>query len=228
MLGVLRMDWRDLLFASWPVEPRIVQQKLPEGLEVDLHDSKAWVSLVAFENVGLRPRGTPTVLGVDLPELNLRTYVKHDGEPGIHFLSMEADGLVSVMAARFGFALPYYWARMKIDRVGDGYRFESERRHPGAPTAGFAATYRPVGEEQEPASGSLDFFLLERYRLYTKALFGLARVDVDHRPWRVRGADVEILRNTLFEAVGLPGPVGDPVCHFAPEREVVGGPLRPA
>lgn len=228
MFGVLRMKWRDLLFASWPVEPRLVQAKLPDGLEVDLHDSKAWVSLVAFVNEGLRVRGLPEGFGVDLPELNLRTYVKHDGEPGIHFLSMDADGLVSVMGARVAFALPYYWARMSVNKEGGSVRFESERRHAGAPAAGFSATYRPVGEEQAPAPGSLDEFLLERYRLYTKALFGLARVDVDHEPWRVRGAEVDIARNTVFEAVGLPAPVGDPVCHYAPARDITGTPLLPA
>lgn len=227
MFEVLRMQWRDLLFASWPVDARQIAGKLPAGLKPDHHHGKAWVTIVAFKNRDLRARGLPQWAGFDLPELNLRTYVTHKKEPGIFFLSMDADGIFSVAGASIFFQLPYYRAKIDMVSHGGGHRFESQRRHLGKPRARFRAQYRGVGEEQGLKPGSLDEFLLERYRLYTSTPFGLAHLEVEHEPWRVQDADVEIEENTLFKAAGLRPSKNEPVCHFATGREVSASPLIP-
>jgi uncharacterized protein len=75
----LEMGWRDLLFANRSVEPEVVARYLPDALSIDTYDGRAWLSVVALRNVGLRPRGAPKSMGYDLPELNLRTYVTAPG-----------------------------------------------------------------------------------------------------------------------------------------------------
>ncbi len=227
-ISLIQMEWRNLLFVSRPVQPGDLKDHLPQGLDLDLYGGEAWVSLVAFENRAIRLRGAPRFLGVDLPELNLRTYVKKDGMPGVWFLSLDADGLMSVLGARLGFALPYHRARIRMESHDGGYRFESERRHPGETRASFAATYRPVGDEQAPRPGSLDHFLLERYRLYAKTPLGLARVEVRHEPWAVQRVEAQITHDSILQAAGLPQPTGEPVYHYAAGREVVGSPLLKA
>ncbi len=225
MFRFLRMKWRDLMFASWPVDPRQIAGKLPSGLKLDYHHGKAWVSLVALKNEDLRPRGLPQWAGIDLPELNLRTYVTHKKGPGILFLSMDADGLFSVAGASIFYQLPYQRAEIKMVSQGGLHRFESRRRRLGKGRAMFRAQYRGEGEMQELKPGSLDAFLLERYRVYTSTPLGLGRLEVQHDPWSVQDAHVEIEENSMFKAAGLSAPKGDPVCHYAPGRNAFASPL---
>jgi len=42
------MRWEDVLFAHWPVDPAIVRPTLPDGLDVDLFEGDAYLSVVAF------------------------------------------------------------------------------------------------------------------------------------------------------------------------------------
>ncbi|MFA9502363.1 YqjF family protein [Natrinema sp. H-ect1] len=212
----IAMGWRHLLFANWAVDPGIVAARLPDGLEVETYDGRAWLSVVPYLNVDVRPRGVPAAAGVDLPELNLRTYVSRDGEPGVYFFSLDAEGVLGVVGARLFHRLPYYYADIEISGTERGIAFASERRHPGAAPAEFVGTYEPVGDAFKPEPGSLAAFLTEHYRYYTTARDGTVRyADIDHEPWTLRAATAEIERNTLFEANGFDAPAGTPVCYYS-------------
>jgi uncharacterized protein YqjF (DUF2071 family) len=222
MVLPLAMGWRHLLFENWPVDPGVVEAHLPEGLEPDVHDGSAWLSVVPFTNVAVRPRGVPDTLGVRLPELNLRTYVTHDGVPGVYFFSLDAQGVASVLGARVLQHLPYYYARVSL-AVADGQvRFSSRRRHPGARPARYEGTYRPSGESFDAPGDPLAEFLVERYRFYTQAGDGSMRyTDVDHAAWTLYPADADVRTNTLFSANGFARPDAEPVCYYSPGLDVV-------
>ncbi|AGB37919.1 YqjF family protein [Natronococcus occultus] len=222
MVLPVAMGWRHLLFANWPVAPALVDAHLPAGLEPDTYDGRAWLSIVPFRNVVVRPRGTSARLGFGLPELNLRTYVRCDGTPGVYFFSLDADGVLGVLAARLFHRLPYYNARIEMGLGAKHVRFESERRHPGAPSASFAGRYEPVGEAFAPDPDSLAAFLTERYRYYTTGRRGELRyADIVHDRWSLRPATMTIDRNTLFEANGFEPPAAAPVCYYSPGVDVV-------
>ncbi|WP_240137437.1 YqjF family protein [Salinigranum salinum] len=218
----LSMGWRHLLFANYPVGPDVVDAHLPDALAVDTFDGDAWLSVVPFTNVDVRPRGLPASLGVDLPELNLRTYVTHDGEPGVYFFSLDAQGLLSVIGARLFHHLPYYYARVSLRGDGDGgVRFESHRLHPGERPVNYAATYRPDGPAFESTEKPLAAFLTERYRFYTQAADGSVRyANVGHEPWTLYPASVSTEENTLFEANGFAHPGDDPTYYYSPGVDV--------
>jgi hypothetical protein len=220
---VLSMRWRDGLFAHWPVEPSVVAPTLPDALSVRTYDGRAWLGVVPFEMTDIRPAGAPT--GLTFPELNLRTYVEHDGRPGVYFYNLDADDPVGVPVARRLFRLPYYRAEMRVRRDGDAVTFRSRRTHEGAPPARFDATYRPVGDPFVPAAGSLAAFLVENYSFYTLG-DRLYRGDIDHEPWTLRPAEATLRANTLFEAAGFDRPEGEPRCHYAAPLDVTAGPIR--
>ncbi|ESP88872.1 YqjF family protein [Candidatus Halobonum tyrrellensis] len=224
----LEMSWRALLFANWPVDPDVVSAHLPDALAVDTYDGDAWLSVVPFTNAAVRPRGVPESLGVDLPELNLRTYVRVDGEPSVYFFSLDAQGVASVVGARLLHHLPYFYARIDHHRAHDGrVRFESRRLHPGARPAHFAATYGPAGDRLDPDDDSLAAFLTERYRFYTETPFGTVRyTDVDHDPWPLYPAEADVESNTLFRADGFADPAGDPVLYYSPRLDIAASPSR--
>jgi uncharacterized protein YqjF (DUF2071 family) len=216
----------DLLFAHWPVDPDAVRPHVPPELELDLRDGEAWISLTPFEVRGTRLRGTwPAPLISRFPELNVRTYVTVAGRPGIWFFSLDAGSALAVAAARMAYRLPYFHARMRIDHAArPAIEYASERDDPRGASAVLRARYRPLGRHRHPELGSLEAWLVERYRLYTVDAGRVYAGDIHHRPWTVQDAHGDLRVNTMADAVGIEL-AGDPLLHYASRQDVVFWPL---
>ena len=103
----MRMRWTDLLFAHWPFDPAVLRPLVPAALELDTFDGVAWLGIVPFRMEDVAPRGLPAIPGVSVfPELNVRTYVRHEDLRGVWFLSLDADSWPTVVGARRWFHLP--------------------------------------------------------------------------------------------------------------------------
>lgn len=217
------MRWSELLFAHWPLEPRRIAPSLPPGLALDTFAGRAWLGIVPFRMSGVRLAGVPALgLGEEFPELNLRTYVVRDGKPGVWFYSLDAASPLAVAGARAWFHLPYFTARMRCERDGEGVCYSSVRTHSGAPSAEFLARYRPISEPQRAPEDSLDAWLTERYCLYSLGPGGeVLRGEIDHEPWPLQRAEASIERNTLAAASGFDLPRGDPLLHFVRSLDVL-------
>jgi hypothetical protein len=214
-VDLLRMSFRDVCFLHWPFDPGVVAATLPPGLSVDTHDGRAWVGVVALELADIRPNGVPRALGRTFPELNLRTYVTHDGDPGVYFYSLDATDRSSVALARTTLGLPYYRAEGRLDRDGDAVAFDLRRTHPGIAASGLRARYEPAGARSTVAPGSRTAFLTERYRFYLERGGRLFAGPIRHRPWTVGPARVRIDRLPAFDPPGLRPPTGEPRAHYA-------------
>jgi uncharacterized protein YqjF (DUF2071 family) len=221
---LLSMRWRDALFAHWDVEPSVVDAHLPPSVDVATHDGRAWLGIVPFEMTDIRPRCAP--VGLSFGEINLRTYVEHDGRKGVYFFNLDADDPVGVPLARWLFHLPYYRATVDVTRREDAVRFTSHRTHRGAPPAHFDATYRPTGEVFEPESGSLAAFLVENYSFFTGTDGALYRGDIRHDPWPLQEGEVTIHSSTLFEANGFERPEESPLVYYSAGCPVTAGAIR--
>src|ERR671933_2800671 len=114
---VLRMRWLDLLFMHWRVPETSLRPLIPPALKLDTFDGAAWLGITPFRMERTRPRFLPTVPWLSsFPELNVRTYVTAEGKPGIWFFSLDAGSRLAVEAARRLYRLPYFRARMGIER----------------------------------------------------------------------------------------------------------------
>src|SRR5260370_5564411 len=152
---IMRMRWCNLLFAHWPVDAAAIRGLIPAGLELDLFDGRAYVGAVPFTMEEVSPRMVPGLPGLQaFPELNLRTYVKTGGKPGVWFFSLDAGQKLAVRVARRAFHLPYFDASFQIACVGEGIEYSAGRTHRGAPHARFAVTYRPAGPVYHSTPGT--------------------------------------------------------------------------
>ncbi len=222
MVVALEMGWRHLLFENWPVDPAVMDAHLPDDLEPDSFDGSAWLSVVPFTNVAVRPKGLPERVGIPLPELNDRTYVTRDGVPSVYFFSLDAQGLASVIGARLFHHLPYYYARISIGWTDGRVQFTSRRLHPGERPAHYDGSYWPTGEPFSAPDDPFAEFLVERYRFYTQAPDGSIRyTDVDHEPWTLYPADAEVTRSSMLECHGFAHPDTEPVYYYSPGLDVV-------
>jgi uncharacterized protein len=194
--------WRQLLFLHWEVPTHKLQPHLPAYLNLDTCQGTAWVSLVAFRLESIQLRGWPSFCRCSgFLELNLRTYVQFNGEPGIYFLIIHAGTRLVVGLARRFTPLPYAFARMASDGDKKRRRFRS---YHGAEEPSFEAVFRPRGVSSPVAGNSLDSWLLERYQAFVPDRRGkLYRMTVHHRPWQVQDAALDVTATGIGDSWGL-------------------------
>ena len=186
---VMAQTWEDLLFVHWPVDPDQVRPQVPDGLELDVRDGKAWLGVTPFRLTGLRLRGA-----VSLPylsgflEINVRTYVTRDGKPGIWFHSLDATSRAAVEVARRAYRLPYHPMRATYEERGLYLRWHSSRTEPRARTFR-SGDIAPSGRPLRPSPARSRHFLTERYCLYAAHRGELYRAEIHHPPWPLQAAE---------------------------------------
>jgi uncharacterized protein YqjF (DUF2071 family) len=226
---VMRQRWAELLFLHWPIDPAVIQARLPDGLFADTFDGSAWLGVVPFSMEKVHP-----VLLPPLPllswflELNVRTYV-HDaqGNPGVWFFSLDCNQPVAVEIARRGFHLPYEHAAMQRVKNGRHIDYSSRRKAPGETLARFSyetpATTRPAAE------GSLDWFLVERYILFSAGKNGrIYQGRVHHPSYQIAAGRCDTWSTTPLRLTGFDEPTGPPASILVADAVDVNiFPLRP-
>jgi uncharacterized protein YqjF (DUF2071 family) len=221
---IMKQAWHDLLFAHWPVPLAALRPLIPPQLEIDTFAGQAWLGVVPFRMSGVRLRGTPPMPGLSrFPELNVRTYVIRDGRPGVWFFSLDAANALAVMGARLAFHLPYFHAAMRCEENAGWIHYQSVRRHGGTPLTSLRAQYQAVGETFNAQPGTLEYFLTERYCLYTADRSGrIIRCDIHHPAWALQLAEASFQENTMAGAAGISLAAPQPqLLHFARRQDVV-------
>lgn len=190
-------EWNRALFLHWKVSQDLLRKLVPSGLELDVHDSETWVSLVAFTMEQIRPRGLPAVGFISNFEgINLRTYVLVGNKPGVYFLSIEAGGRLSAFVARTLSGLPYETASiLRQEATNQRYASSNKRR-----SFRLDASFK-VGSGQTNKS-TLDHFLTEKYCLYMQKGNVLFRYDIHHKPWNLYNVD-QLDMNVAYRIGGL-------------------------
>jgi len=221
--------WHDLLFAHWPIAVQELRACVPPQLTLDTFDGRGWLGIVPFRMSGIRPRQLPALPWLSaFPELNVRTYVTVGDVSGVYFFSLDAGNPVAVALGRGLFNLPYFRARMSSLRgVDQAIDYASRRTHSGAPPAELRASYRPTGPARAAARGSLEWWLTERYSLYTVDPEGrVVRTGVHHLQWQLQPAEAVFHSNTMAAAHRLALPPIPPLLHFSRRQAVVVWPPR--
>ncbi|PLS17170.1 DUF2071 domain-containing protein [Bacillus sp. M6-12] len=219
---ILTQEWVDLLFMHWKIPKEEVISMLPPILELDIYQNEAYIAITPFWVNGMRGRNLPEIpLFRSFIELNVRTYVRYKGVPGIFFFSLDASHPPSVAGARTFFGLPYRNAEMEIKETESAFDFRSSRKHSGKEPFDFHATYKPMSDLYLPESGSLEYWLFERYCFFTERGKSIYRGDIHHDRWRVKKAECQIHQNTLDFSL-----IGEPLLHYSIPKRVFFWPLE--
>ena len=166
--------------------------------------------------MGIRASFLPPIPGTSaFHELNVRTYVHYQGVPGVWFFSLDAANRLAVWGARKFYSLPYFYARMSLHQTGNTISYSSIRQDSSGAPANFDSTWTIGDRLPESQPGSLDFFLTERYCLYSKHDSDIYRARIHHLPWPLQEAQLDSLNSSMIESQGLPTPQGDPLLHYA-------------
>jgi uncharacterized protein len=195
-------DWMRALFIHFEVDREALQAEVP--YELDLLNGRAFVSLVMFDMVDLRLRsGRPLSRAVTAAIathgfLNVRTYVRHNGEQGIYFLMEWLPNRLSVLLGPLTFGLPYRYGKLDYrHRHDEGVIAGSVEA--GGTRVKYAAQFSRPLNLQRSRFDSLDEFLLERYVAYTTWCGKKMCFRVWHLPWRQTRVAAEFFDDGLLQ-----------------------------
>ena len=179
-------EWNNALFLHWIIPFDILRKCVPESLNLDTFDGKAYVSLVAFTMQKIRPRNLPSVSFVsDFDEINLRTYIDNDNKKGVYFLSIEAGKLLSTFIAKALSGLPY--EKSNIKRSNKIYTSINNNK-------GFYLDTEFEVNQKIKNKTALDKWLTERYCLYLNEGNDIFRYDIHHKEWNIRNVEIKKLK----------------------------------
>lgn len=199
---LLLADWVGVVFIHYEVPAAELQFHVP--FEIDLFNGKAVVSLVAFTMKRMRPfRGGNFTAWLLKPIarndfLNLRTYVRHNGEPGIYFMTEWMNNPFSIRLGPITFGLPYNFGVLKYQNGNEtGVLRGAVCEKANGPS--FAYEAELIRTELTPCSAnSLDEFLLERYTAFTSHGVKRRFFRIWHPPWRQQRIEISVIDSGLL------------------------------
>jgi uncharacterized protein YqjF (DUF2071 family) len=219
---VMTQSWTRLTYLHWPCDPEVVRPFFPDGVEPDVFDGASWVGLIPFAMRDVRVLGVRVPYVADFLETNVRLYgIDGEGRRSVVFLSLDADRLLPVLAARTAYRLPYVFSAMSLEQHDDELTYAARRRVSGVRSRIRVRIGGPV--EATP----LDTFLTARWLLHSRFYGATAIAQISHPTWPLRSAELLELDDGLVTASGLPAPVGPPrVLHSDGVDVRLGAPER--
>jgi len=190
-------DWESLAMVHMEIPSRELQPTIP--FKLDLFEGSAFVSLVFFTMRGMRLACGPRISDLlfypfrEQRFLNVRTYVRYRGEPGIHFITEWISSRLCVHLGPHLYGLPYRWGNL------NGNLF---RRHVTdmATKTSLNCIVKPDGPFATCKPGTRDEFLFERYAAFNGHGRTAKMFRVSHAPWEQCGADAILTDDSLLRA----------------------------
>jgi uncharacterized protein YqjF (DUF2071 family) len=108
----LTARWSNLAIVSYAVPRALLEPLIPPECELDELNGRTFVSLVAFEFLDTRVWGIGWPGARNFSEINLRLYVRHQGERGVCFVREFVPCPVVARMAKFLYNEPYLTAAM--------------------------------------------------------------------------------------------------------------------
>lgn len=194
----LTADWRYLAMLNFDVDPSLLLPLLPKGTELDDHDGRHYVSLVAFLFLDTHVLGLPALFHQDFEEVNLRFYARRrvGGEvrSGVVFIREMVPLFLVAETAKLTYNEPYRTVPMQHTIVKTSGELQTIEYMFGAGRDQCRLALHVDGPAREMERGSAEEFLSDRAWGYTTQRDGgTIEYKVDHPPWRVwPGANHEL------------------------------------
>lgn len=195
--------WYRALMVHFEVDAEALRRAVP--FELDLWNGRAFVSLVAFTMCNMRPRiGGKAAALLFRPItthdfLNVRTYVRHGGEYGIHFLAEWLTNRLAVMLGPTTFGLPYRYGRIQHEHVFEtGFLAGRVTDVKSGAELKYQAALDERSTFQPCEAGSLDEWLMERYTAFNSAGGRKRFFRVCHPTWPQCTVDAAVEDKSLI------------------------------
>jgi len=193
----LTAKWKNLIMANYEINPALLNEFVPYKTELDLFNSKCYVSLVGFMFLKTKVLGISFPFHKNFEEVNLRFYVKYkDGDEtkrGVTFIKEIVPKPMIKLIANTFYSEKYESMKMKNEliensngmRVSYSWLFHNNWNFIKADVNKEAFTAKENSEEE---------FITEHYWGYTKVSGNeTSEYEVQHPKWLMHNVnDYEI------------------------------------
>lgn len=188
----LTAHWKNLIVVNYEVDPEALRARLPDGVELDLFEGRALISVVAFHFQDMRVAGIiPAFPTRNFEEVNLRFYVKRrvrdEWRRGVVFVREIVPSRIVAVTARLLYSEPYYRLPMRHDfsafddTLGGTLSYSISHQTP--PVTIQATT---TGDLISLNNDAVASFILEHYWGYTRRRGGrTSEYRVAHPSWKI-------------------------------------------
>jgi uncharacterized protein YqjF (DUF2071 family) len=114
----MRTVFRECFLVNFQVEQDVMSRLLPPGIEPDLYDGKAWLSVVIAEMERMRPAFLPPLFGITYNQIVYRAVVRRGDERGVYFLRSDADNRLMSLAGDWLTFFRFHYSPMSFRREG--------------------------------------------------------------------------------------------------------------
>ncbi len=178
----LTAEWHHLLGVTYPADEAQLAPHLPRGAEIDELDGSPRVSIVAFGFRHTRVRGIAIPGHITFPEINLRFYVRLNGERGVVFIREYVPRPAISIVAKLAYNEPYKTTRM--EHVVTTARDAVHVRHRFGPRRGNLLEAIASLDGSLPEPGSAEHWLTHHDLGVGRTRSGAARsYRVEHELW---------------------------------------------
>lgn len=185
MSPFLTAEWHNLLNVTFRVNPDLLLPHVPKGVELDVQDGFAYVSLVAFEFLNTRVKGLKIPFHVHFPEINLRYYLKYKERRGVAFIKEFVPKYCIAKVANVIYNEPYQSIPMEMESHFEGNELHGKHTF-YVDNELQTISFRAKNELSVPAEDSLTHYFKEH-----EIGFGIGHdgntlyYKVHHPKWRV-------------------------------------------
>lgn len=205
---------------NYAIDPAVLRPLVPHGVELDLWQGEALVSMVGFLFLDTRVLGLPIPFHRNFEEVNLRFYVRRETPEGwrrgVVFVREIVPRQAIATLARVLYNEPYLACatrhRLTAGSCEYGWHFGGRWNEMSAE---FSGEPGPLKE------GSAEEFIFEHYWGYTRQRDGgTAEYRVEHprwRAWKARAARLDCEAERLYGADFARALAAEPVSAFVAE-----------
>ncbi|NDD58714.1 MAG: DUF393 domain-containing protein [Chlamydiae bacterium] len=176
----LSMVWEDLMFINFSMDPQQLQKMLPKGMDLDLFEDKAYITIAPLTMKGFAFKKLSTFFNPSFYECNLRTYVRVNEKVGVYFFSLDAESLLEVLGAKALFHLNYRYRTIYFNLEKGVFRFEMRKAFSRKKTTIIEAK---IAKEEQPHD-PFTSFISDRSLYFVKNKGHLYQGKVFHPPWK--------------------------------------------
>ncbi len=185
MKAFLTASWDHLINITYALDPKLLLPYLPNGLELDKIEGKAFVSFVAFEFNNVRVKGMLLPFHSQFPEINLRFYVNKNGQRGVVFIKEFVPKFFVALVADKIYNEPYTAIPMHVQTIISASEIRTEhsfRYQKNNYSVSLTAENKPF----IPANNTMEHFFKEHEIGFGKDKKGNAiEYRVEHPRWEI-------------------------------------------
>jgi hypothetical protein len=209
--------WGDCLFLHFEADSNQLRKIVPNILELDLYQKKAWISIVLSCNQNFKARFLPIWQSRGChAQMEVRTYVKNQGKAGTYTLSLDAPPSLYFKTTRWitGSSAAH------ADLIYQSHYNPGAYVHNSENERCLSTIFKIKNNSFQARLSKRTEFLTERYCSYSLKK-DLKIKEWHHLPWHLHHVEVDVEFHNIGQELGLQLTPQPQACFFSKGVDVI-------